>query len=47
MIQKVHDKQVTQKVTGPTSDWNYVDMVGSILMPTTLIQSIVSTLTND
>jgi alpha-beta hydrolase superfamily lysophospholipase len=47
MIQKAHYKQVTQKVTGPASNWNYVDVVGSILMPTMLIQSIVSTLTND
>ena len=46
MIQRTHDKQVTQKVIGPASDWNFVDMVGSILMPTTLIQNIVSTLTN-
>jgi len=46
-IQEAHNQQVTQKVIGPESDWNYVDMVGSILMPTTLIQSIVSTLTNN
>ena len=46
-IQKFHGKQVSQSVISPANDWNYVDMVGSILMPTTLIQNIVSTLAND
>jgi pimeloyl-ACP methyl ester carboxylesterase len=47
IIHTSHSTQATQKVIGPASDWNYVDMVGSILMPTALIQSIVSSLTNN
>tara|TARA_R110001599_G_C12118197_1_gene648638 strand:- start:6 stop:755 length:750 start_codon:yes stop_codon:yes gene_type:complete len=46
-IQKSHEKQVSQSVINPANDWNYVDMVGSILMPTTLIQNIVSRLANN
>lgn len=46
-IQKFHEKQVSQSIISPANDWNYVDMVGSILMPTTLIQNIVSKLAND
>jgi pimeloyl-ACP methyl ester carboxylesterase len=33
-----------QVVTGPENDWNFVDMVGSILMPTELVKSIVKTI---
>lgn len=47
IIHRAHNNQVTQKVIGPASDWNYVDMIGSILMPTKLIQNIVSTLSNN
>jgi pimeloyl-ACP methyl ester carboxylesterase len=47
IIHKSHSHQASQTVIGPSSDWNYVDMVGSILMPTALIQSIVSSLTKN
>lgn len=47
IILRIHSKQITQNVIGPASNWNFVDMVGSILMPTALIQNIVSSLTNN
>ncbi len=34
------------KVIPPENDWNYVDMVGSILIPTDLIREIVNSLIN-
>lgn len=37
---------LTLKVVPPENDWNYVDMAGSILIPTDLIREIVNSLTN-
>lgn len=34
-------------VIGPANDWNFVDMAGSILMPSTLIKGIVNTISNN
>lgn len=34
------------KVVPPENDWNYIDMVGSILIPTDLIREVVNSLTN-
>lgn len=35
----------TKTIVGPANDWNFVDTYGSILMPSTLVKSIVDTLT--
>jgi pimeloyl-ACP methyl ester carboxylesterase len=47
IIHRTHSIQAIQKIIGPASNWNYVDMIGSILMPTALIQNIVSTLSDN
>lgn len=39
-IQKQFNNTIPTILQGPKNDWNYVDMVGSILMPTKLISCI-------
>lgn len=41
-LQKSVQNNAQTILVGPKNDWNYVDMVGSLLMPTELIKQIVN-----